>query len=95
LSSTCFVPGGQAEFAENGGDVLVLELNGAMRPADLCHQDFAMPGLDVLAAGQLGFQHFEVVAHNGVELVVPPLFWEAWAGAVNVRSVPVLPVLPP
>lgn len=62
----------QTEFFENRGDVLVLELDRAVGPADPRHEDGTVMGLDVAPACQLLRQHGEIVGDDLIQLVVRP-----------------------
>ena len=64
---------GHAEFIQDGGDVLVFELDGLVRPANLGHEGLAVPGFDVWAPRKIGCEHSEIVGDDCIELVILPM----------------------
>ena len=51
----------------------MFELHRALWPIYLGHQGPTMLGFDVVAPGEVGVQHDEVVGDNGVEFIILPI----------------------
>ena len=64
---------GQSQFIQHSRKVLVLELDGAVRPSDLGHQFPTMVEFNVGPTGKFGFEHREIIRHDCVQLVVLPI----------------------
>jgi hypothetical protein len=61
------------QFIQYSRNVLVLELDRAMRPTNLGHEDGAMPGFDVWSPGEIGSEHGEVVGDDHIAFVSLPM----------------------
>ena len=64
---------GHAQFIQHSRNVLVLELDGAVRPANLGHEGRTMPGFDIWSPGEIGCEHGEVVGDDRIEFVILPM----------------------
>ena len=51
----------------------MLELDRAVRPANLLHKGCAVPGFHIRASSEVGREHVEVVGDDGIELVILPV----------------------
>ena len=58
---------------QNSRNILVLELNRAVRPANLGHESLTMPEFNVLLPGKIGCEHGEVVGDDCIEFVILPM----------------------
>ena len=62
-----------AQFIENGRNVLVLELDRVMGAADARHQQRAVPRLHIGSAPEFVHEHVEVVGDDVVKLIILPI----------------------
>jgi hypothetical protein len=60
-------------FVKNSRNILVLELDRAVRPANLSHESLTMPGFNVLLPGKIGCEHGEVVGDDFIEFIFLPM----------------------
>ena len=51
----------------------MLELDGAMRPANLHHKSRAMPGFYIGLSCEIGCQHGEIIGDDDIELIALPI----------------------
>jgi hypothetical protein len=61
-----------SQFVQNSRNILVLELDRAVRPANLRHESLTVPGFNVVLLGKFGREHGEVVGDDRIEFVILP-----------------------